>query len=77
LKNRAFALRPSHIAERRTTFAKAYGIKEVRCYSEIFGEKCPETCEFFAFYTPSPTCLFKNTKCRPLEVEDDGTVVCM
>jgi hypothetical protein len=42
------------ISERRTTLAKAYGIKEVRCDLEIFGEKCPETCEFFAFKTSPP-----------------------
>jgi hypothetical protein len=28
---------PTYIGERRTTFAKAYGIK-VRCYREHFGE---------------------------------------
>jgi hypothetical protein len=28
---------PTYISERRTTFAKAYGIK-VKCYGEHFGE---------------------------------------
>jgi hypothetical protein len=28
---------PNYIGEKRTTFAKAYGIK-VRCYGEHFGE---------------------------------------
>jgi hypothetical protein len=37
LKYRVPPLRPTYIGERRTTFAKAYGIK-VRCYGEHVGE---------------------------------------
>jgi len=37
LKCRVPPLWPSYVAERRTTFAKAHGIK-VRCYTELFGE---------------------------------------
>jgi hypothetical protein len=37
LKYRVPTLWPSYIDERRTTFAKAYGI-EVRCYGEHVGE---------------------------------------
>jgi hypothetical protein len=37
LKYEVPPLWPSYIDERRTTFAKAYGIK-VRCYRELFGE---------------------------------------
>jgi hypothetical protein len=38
LKYRIPTLCPSYIGERRTTFAKAYGIK-VRCYGEQVGEQ--------------------------------------
>jgi hypothetical protein len=37
LKYRVPSLWPSYIGERRTTFAKAYGIK-VNCYGEHVGE---------------------------------------
>jgi hypothetical protein len=37
LKCRVPPLWPNYIAERRTTFAKAYGIK-MRCYGEHVGE---------------------------------------
>jgi hypothetical protein len=37
LKYRVLLLWPTYIGERRTTFAKAYGIK-VRCYGEHVGE---------------------------------------
>jgi len=37
LKYRVPPLRPTYTFERRTTFAKAYGIK-VRCYWELFGK---------------------------------------
>jgi hypothetical protein len=41
LKDRGPSLWPIYIGERRTTFAKAYGIK-VRCYWELFGGTCQE-----------------------------------
>jgi hypothetical protein len=37
LKNRVLALWPTYTGEKRTTFAKAYGIK-LRCYREHVGE---------------------------------------
>jgi hypothetical protein len=37
LRYRVPPLRPTYTCERRTTFAKAYGI-EVRCYWELFGK---------------------------------------
>ncbi len=37
LKYKVSPLWPKYIGERKTTFAKAYGIK-VRCYQELFGE---------------------------------------
>jgi hypothetical protein len=37
LKHRVPSLWPTSIDERRTTFAKAYGIK-VGCYRQLFGE---------------------------------------
>jgi len=33
---------PPYISERRTTFAKAYGIKVRCCYWELFGGTCQE-----------------------------------
>ncbi len=38
LKYRDPSLWPTYIGERRTTFAKAYGIK-VRCYGEHIGNR--------------------------------------
>jgi len=46
LKYRVPSLWPGYIGERRTTFAKAYGIK-VRCYWELLGNMS-ETWELFA-----------------------------
>jgi hypothetical protein len=40
-KDRYPSLWPTYIGERRTIFAKAYGIK-VRCYWELFGGTCQE-----------------------------------
>jgi hypothetical protein len=37
LKKEVLSIWPRYIGERRTTFAKAYGIK-VRCYGEHVGE---------------------------------------
>jgi len=42
LKYRFLLLWPTYIGERRTTFAKAYGIK-VRCYGENVGEHIGNT----------------------------------
>jgi hypothetical protein len=39
---------PKYVGERRTTLAKAYGIK-VRCYWELFGGNMSGTWELFAF----------------------------
>jgi len=52
LKYRVPRLWPTYIGERKTTFAKAYGIK-VRCYLELFG-KHVRTSELFAWAHPFP-----------------------
>jgi hypothetical protein len=52
LKYRVPHLGPTYIGERRTTFAKAYGIK-VRCYLDLFG-KHVRTWELFAWAPPTP-----------------------
>jgi len=41
LKYRVPSLWPTYLGERRTTFAKAYGIK-LRCYGEHVGEHVEE-----------------------------------
>jgi hypothetical protein len=43
-----------YVGERRTTFAKAYGIK-VRCYWEHFGGTCEEFGNSLVWHTPPPT----------------------
>jgi hypothetical protein len=54
LKYRVPHLWPTYIGERRTTFAKAYGIK-VRCYLDVFG-KHVRTWDLFAWALPVIPC---------------------
>jgi hypothetical protein len=68
LKYRVPPLWPTYIGERRTTFAKAYEIKE-GCYWEFFGEHV-RNLEILCFDTPPlPTPKKKKKKKSLLQMQ--------
>ncbi len=60
LKYRVSSLQPIYINEKRTIFAKAYGIK-VMCYWDFFLGNVLGTWELFALRTPKPQPGKKNS----------------